>query len=85
MIQQFADSLGNLGYNWGMMPGLLANPAFFMPLIIWVMAWKGAALWKAAGRKELFWFIALLIVNTLGLLEIIYIFWFAKRRKGGTM
>ena len=85
MMQQFVSSWGQLGGGWGMMPSFLANPALFIPLVIWAMAWKGAALWRAAQRKELGWFIALLLVNTLGLLEIIYLFVFAKRRKGGTM
>lgn len=42
--------------------------------IIWTLPWKGTALWKSARAKHLSWFIILLIVNTLGLLEIIYIF-----------
>jgi len=49
------------------------------PWVIWVAAlwtlpWKGVALWKSAQAKQVGWFIALLVINTLGLLEIIYIF-----------
>ena len=47
-------------------------------IIIWTLPWKGVALWKAAGRKEKWWFVALLILNTLGILEILYIFVFSK-------
>ena len=49
--------------------------------LVWVLPWKGVALWKAAGNKQKKWFIALLIVNTLALLEIVYIFYFSKPKK----
>jgi hypothetical protein len=47
---------------------------------LWVIPWKGIALWIAARRNEKWWFIVLLIVNTLGILEIIYIFFIAKHK-----
>jgi hypothetical protein len=49
-------------------------------LIIWAVAWKGVALWAAAKHSQKNWFIAILILNTLGILEIIYLFRFAKKR-----
>lgn len=52
----------------------------FLPLLIWAIAWKGWALWLAARRGELVWFIVLLGVNTFGLLEIFYIFVIAKQK-----
>lgn len=48
--------------------------------ILWALPWKGIALWKAAHLKDKWWFIGLLLVNTLGLLEILYIFIFSKRK-----
>ena len=55
----------------------------FGPILIlitlWTIAWKGWALWLAARRSEKWWFIALLVINTIGILEIIYIFLIAKR------
>jgi methionyl-tRNA synthetase len=48
--------------------------------VLWTIPWKGLALWKAARRGETGWFFALLIVNTLGVLEILYIFVFSKRQ-----
>ena len=48
--------------------------------IAWTLPWKGVALWKSARNKHLVWFIVLLIVNTLAILEIIYIFGFSKRK-----
>jgi hypothetical protein len=46
---------------------------------IWTIFWKGMALWKSAKHDDKAWFIALLVINTLGLLEIFYIFVFSKR------
>jgi hypothetical protein len=45
-----------------------------LALTFWSLAWKGIALWKAARLSQKIWFIALLVVNTIGILEIIYIF-----------
>ncbi|MBI2598887.1 hypothetical protein HYW40_01595 [Candidatus Curtissbacteria bacterium] len=47
---------------------------------IWTMAVKGFALWRASQYKQLYWFVAILILNTLGVLEIIYLLAFAKKR-----
>ncbi len=57
------------------------HPAFIALAAIWSLAWKGLALWKSAGLRQKYWFIALLVVNTIGLLEIIYIFFVARRYK----
>lgn len=72
---------------WGQYWGENAMPAFFfgmmafLPIIIaWAVIWKGWALWVAARAGSKPWFIALLIINTMGLLEIIYIFWFSKSK-----
>lgn len=46
--------------------------------LAWTVPWKGVALWKAAQRKDLWWFIAILILNTMGILEILYVFIFSK-------
>lgn len=43
-------------------------------LILWSFFWKGLALWHSARRGEPWWFVILLVVNTAGLLEIIYLF-----------
>lgn len=49
-------------------------------VIIWSLVWKGWALWLAARRHEKVWFIILLIVNTVGILDLIYIFGVAKQK-----
>lgn len=48
-------------------------------LIVWSFIWKGIALWHSARNKQLAWYIVLLLVNTVGILEIIYIIFFKKR------
>jgi len=58
---------------------LLDNPFILLLVIVWTVAWKGVALWRAARRNEKWWFIALLVLNTLAILEMIYIFFFSKR------
>ncbi|OHB20507.1 MAG: hypothetical protein A2854_04870 [Parcubacteria group bacterium RIFCSPHIGHO2_01_FULL_56_18] len=50
----------------------------FILLLVWGLFWKGFALWYAAKRHEKWWFIAFLIINTAGILEIVYIFFIAK-------
>ena len=50
-------------------------------LIIWSLIWKGVALWKAARNSHTAWYVIMLIVNTVGILEIIYIFGFSKKRQ----
>lgn len=60
--------------------------AFLLAIIvIWSLFWKGCALWHAARRGEVWWFIAILLINTLGLLEIIYLFGFAKLKAGALL
>ncbi len=51
---------------------------------LWTLPWKAVALWKSARQNEKWWFIALLVVNTAGLLEILYIFIFSKKKKTKT-
>ena len=48
-------------------------------LIIWMMIWKGLALWYTAKNKQKGWFITILILNTIGILPIIYLIWFKPK------
>jgi hypothetical protein len=49
-------------------------------IAIWTIPWKGLALWKSARRGDRAWFIALLLINTVGVLELLYIFFFSERK-----
>jgi len=57
---------------------LAAVSLLFGIVSLWSLAWKGIALWKSARKKSPVWFIVLLAVNTIGILEILYIFIFSK-------
>lgn len=57
------------------------NSPYIYPFIIWSIIWKGLALWKSARREEKPWFVVLLILNTVGILEILYIYIFSKKGK----
>jgi len=66
------------------MTDLTFGPKFFvifLLLAIWNLTWKGIALWKAVKRNQKKWFIAILILNTFGVLEMIYIFIFSKKKR----
>jgi len=67
--------------GWGL-PSLVADYApMLLLLIIWSIIWKGIALWRAARLGSQAWFVILLIVNTFGVLEIIYLFVVTKKAK----
>jgi len=52
-------------------------------VILWCITWKGLALWNSARNSQKVWFIVLLGVNTLGILEILYLlFWRTNKKKG---
>ena len=59
---------------------ILGNQWALLLIMLWVLPWKGVALWKAAKNGHKKWFIAILILNTLAILEIIYIFFFSKKK-----
>lgn len=48
-------------------------------LMIWSVVWKGLALWKAANQRSKVWFVILLLVNTVGILDILYLYVFSKK------
>jgi len=50
-------------------------------VMVWALVWKGLALWKAARRGENVWFVALLVINTFGIFEILYLYVFTKKSK----
>ncbi len=57
------------------LPAIL--PFIFLIIILlalWSIFWKGLALWHAARHGQGWWFGLLLILNTAGILEIIYLF-----------
>ncbi len=66
------------GFGFGNGYGLAWFAPFMILLVAWGLFWKGLALWHSAQRKEGWWFVILLLLNTAGILEIIYLFLVAK-------
>jgi len=57
------------------------HPLLFFLILIWTIVWKGFGLWKSAGLRQKYWFVAILLLNTFGILEIIYIYFVARKYK----
>lgn len=72
------NNYSNFGFSGGF--GFL-----FVLLVIWTLVWKGLALWRAARRGEQIWFVVLLIVNTLGILDILYLYVFSRDKQAKTI
>lgn len=56
------------------------SPIFLIITIFWVLPWKAYGLWMAVKNNHKLWFLAILIINTFGILEIIYIFVVLKKK-----
>ncbi|MDP3244499.1 MAG: DUF5652 family protein [bacterium] len=70
MEQYFLQNINNFNLQW-----------ISLILVLWTLPWKGVALWKASKLNQKWWFVALLIINTVGILEILYIYVFSKMGK----
>lgn len=55
-------------------------PVLILFIVLWESVWKGIGLWKSAKKNHKGWFIAIFIFNTLGILPIVYIKFFQKKR-----
>jgi len=42
-------------------------------LMIWEGTWKGLSMWRAAKNDHKWWFIAIFLVNSIGILPIVYL------------
>ncbi|MEK7572417.1 MAG: DUF5652 family protein [Patescibacteria group bacterium] len=63
-----------------MSPFINDNPIILLILVLWTLPWKIYALWLAVKNNHKGWFVALVILNTFGIVEIIYIFAVAKKK-----
>ncbi len=52
-------------FGW-LMPALII-------LMIWETVWKLIALWRAGRNNHLVWFVCIALINTVGVLPIVYI------------
>ena len=70
----------NYPFGLAMMSGISTSMIALLALaMVWHLVWKGIALWRAGNNKQTAWFVVLFLVNTLGILEIIYLIWFQKK------
>lgn len=63
---------------------IFQGPVFYL-VVIWSLIWKGLALWRAAKNDSKVWYVVLLVLNTVGIVEILYYFVFGKKRTEKTL
>jgi hypothetical protein len=61
--------------NFGNFP-----PVILFVVLVWSAFWKVLALWRASKNNQKYWFIALFLLNTIGIADILYLFYFAKKK-----
>ncbi len=87
MWQNFSSQIGNFtnlnNQMVGMMIGAFGTGLITLIIVLSVISLilKGFALWRAARKTQKVWFVVMLIVNTLGILEIIYLLTAGKEKK----
>jgi methionyl-tRNA synthetase len=55
--------------------------AIIVALVVWEMIWKGFGTWRAGKNNQLNWFIAMFVLNTAGILPIIYLKFYQKKKR----
>ncbi|MFH1789516.1 MAG: DUF5652 family protein [bacterium] len=51
-----------------------------MLIALWVIPWKAVALWKSARNNQKGWFVVLMLLNTIAIVDAIYIFIFSDKK-----
>jgi hypothetical protein len=76
-----SSALSSAGVNPAIIPNIVGAVLIaLIVLIVWTLIWKGFALWHAARNNQPVWFLVLLILNTAGVLEILYLLLFRKNK-----
>ena len=79
MMYSYGHTWGSPWFNGGFGIGsAFLVGTVLLVILLALLALKGYALWSAAKRDEKWWFIAILVLNTLGILEAVYIIFFVK-------
>jgi methionyl-tRNA synthetase len=81
----YTETISNVLINHGFAPasaGAIAGGFLVLiaVLAVWSLIWKGFALWYAARNHQKIWFIAFLVINTAGILEILYLIFWRKNK-----
>ena len=62
------------------LPLISHSSILLLILFLWTLPWKIYSLWLASKSNHKGWFVVLIILNTIGILEIIYIFGVQKKK-----
>lgn len=78
-MQQLESQMGieAIASGFGLSPGVFLG--IFLLVSVWTLAIKGYALWHAAREGQNAWFIAMLVLNTFGILELVYLLFFRPK------
>ena len=60
------------------------HPESVAPVVaigVWGLIWKAFALYRAGANRSPGWFVSLLLLNTVGILEMLYLFVFSKKKR----
>ena len=79
MQQTVPLGLETLAASFGVSLGTFM--AIFIAVSIWTLAVKGYALWHAAREEQKVWFVVLLVANTFGILELVYLLFFRPKEE----
>ena len=79
-FRQWALNNGMFNFGGSFVAGM-AFGVLMLVLAVWTLYWKYRALWHAAKHDRKIWFVVFLLVNTLGVLEILYLYVFQKYHK----
>jgi hypothetical protein len=79
MMNTFNHSVWGPGMFWGIGPVGALFGGLMLVFVIAIITLKGYALWYAAKRDEKWWFAIMLVVNTAGILELIYLLFVVHR------
>ncbi len=77
-----ADKLPDMVWGISAAAAVIGAATLIAVIIVWTIVWKGLALWRAARNGAKVWFVVLLLVNTMGILDMIYYFYAHKKSWG---
>jgi lipoprotein signal peptidase len=70
-------------WHWNTSLGVFQNTGgWWLFLIAWSVFWKGIALWNAAKRSQKAWFIAFMLIQSGGIVELFYLLFVSNAFSG---
>lgn len=68
-----------MGFDWLNLSNIPVPAVAF--LVVWDLVWKASGMWYALKNNQRNWFIAIFVLNTVGILPIVYLKFFQKKAK----